>query len=642
MGGQLAQYAFSGFVVGCIYAIASSGLVLTYTTTGVFNFAHGAVGGFSAFCYWWLTVQHGVWPPIGLVVVIGILAPAIGILLESVVFRRFRAAPIETTLVVSIALTLFVLGLTNQLFDIETGRRLPALTGNGSFSVGSVVITTDQVAFLIIAIGCAVGLRFLLFHTRLGATMRAVVDSPELVGLAGGESTTAARASWMLGCSLASVCGILIATGRPLQSVVLTFLVVNAYSAAVVGRLKNLPATFLGAIALGMIVDLTNVEHLWGTGELWNRLRNAIPALFLFAAMLALPMARLRVGPMLAGRRPRVPSARAALTLAIAGVGALAVASPFLSHDLAVEATRALVLATVMLSVVVVTGYAGQINLATYAFMAIGATVMGSAFANAGTNPWGLIAAPIVAAPLGALVALPTIRLQGLYVALASFAFALAAKELIVGDPRVLGLRPRTIARPQLGPIDLHSDGAFLIFVAASFALVALVVLGIRRGRFGRKLAALRDSPAACATIGIDVRRPKLVVFTVSAAIAGFGGALFGGFSLVVTDIQFDPIQNLVLFLYVVVGGVTTVSGALIGGGLYALLTYVQAEYGSGLGGLVFAGVGTAAIALGRNPDGLAGVLARRWRNRPAGSRSQAAAPVRHSVIRLEASEEPA
>lgn len=619
---QLLQYGFSGFVVGCIYAIAASGLVLTYTTAGIFNFAHGAVGGLCAFVYWWLTVEHGLWPPFGLVLVVALFAPAIGFALEAGVFRRFRTAPIETTLVISIALTLFMLGLTNQLFDVQVDRRLPALTGNGSFEVVGVVVTHDQVAFLVIAVGCAVGLRSLLFHTRLGATMRAVVDSPDLVGLTGARASTASRASWMLGCSLASICGILIATGRPLQSIVLTFLVVNAYAAAVVGRLKNLPATFAGAIALGMVVDLTNVEHLWGTGDLWNRLRNAVPAFFLFAAMLVLPVARLRAGAAISRSRPPVPSLRASLLRAAIGVGAVAALSSSLPDDLVTEGARAAVIGIVMLSLVLVTGYAGQINLATYAFMAVGATIMGSSLADGGTSPTGLLLAPLIAAPLGLVVALPTIRVQGLYVALASFAFALAAKEVIVADRRVLGLNPRSVARPVLGPFDTASDRTFLVFVVAAFAVVGVAVLAIRRGRFGRKLAALRDSEAACATLGMDVRWPKVAVFSISAAIAGFGGALFGSLSVVVTDIQFDPIQNLVLFLYVVVGGITTVTGALIGGGLFALLAYVQAEHGTGLSGLVFAGIGVAAIALGKQPDGIAGLV--RARLRPVRQQSTA------------------
>jgi hypothetical protein len=157
---------------------------------------------------------------------------------------------------------------------------------------------------------------------------------------------------------------------------------------------------------------------------------------------------------------------------------------------------------------------------------------------------------------------------------------------------------------------------------------VAVVVLAIRRGPFGRRLAALRDSQAACATLGLDVRRTKLAVFCTSAFIAGLAGSLFGGLQVSVADIPFEPINNIVLLLFAVVGGITTVSGALLGGLLFALLPYVQSEEPA-LAGLVFAGVAVVAIGLGRQPDGLAGILLS-W-IRPVRSRPTAPArlPVR-------------
>jgi branched-chain amino acid transport system permease protein len=133
-------------------------------------------------------------------------------------------------------------------------------------------------------------------------------------------------------------------------------------------------------------------------------------------------------------------------------------------------------------------------------------------------------------------------------------------------------------------------------------------VLWLKRGPFGRRLAAMRDSQAACATLGLDVRRTKLFVFATSAFVAGLAGALFGGLNSTAGSIQFDPINNIVLFLFAVVGGITTVTGALIGGALFALLPVVQSKQPD-LAGLVFAGVAVGAISLGRQPNGLAGML---------------------------------
>ena len=153
---------------------------------------------------------------------------------------------------------------------------------------------------------------------------------------------------------------------------------------------------------------------------------------------------------------------------------------------------------------------------------------------------------------------------------------------------------------------------------ALVFALVAIGVLALRRGPFGRRLAAMRDSQAACATLGLDVRRTKLTVFAISSAIAGLAGALYGGLGFTAGQLDFEPLYNVLLFLFAFVGGITTVTGALLGGTLFALLPLVQSEKPE-LAGLVFALIAVVAVALGKQPNGMAGMLFG-WRSRPAQS----------------------
>jgi branched-chain amino acid transport system permease protein len=615
---ELLQFAISGIVLGAIYAIAASGLVVTYTTTGVFNFGHGAVGGLAAFGFWWLTVEHSM-PLIPAAVLVVLASALIGVVLERGVFRRFRHATIESTLVVTIALTLFLIGVTNQLFDPTSPRRLGPLLGDRHIVIADVTITGDSLLILGVAVVVAVGLRVLLFGTRLGVAMRAVVDNPELAGYAGVRARRVAQASWAIGFGIAGLSGVLFAAGRPIQIIVLAFLVLNAYAAAIVGRLRSLPLTFAGAIGLGVLQELTNVSYLWPAGETWSRARLAVPGLFLLAAVFFVPAARLRVGRVVGRDDPRPPGPKGIALRSILGVGLVAIVAQLLPADDVPTLSRGLMFAVVLLSLVVLTGYGGQITLATYLFMAIGCWTAGSLVE--GGNVLSLVLAAVIAAPLGALVALPSLRLRGLYLALTTFAVALAGQYLIVGDSHLFGSGSLTIGRPQIGRWAADSDAAFAVAVAIVFAVVATIVLLARRSRFGRLLAAVRDSEAASATLGLDVRLPKLATFAASASIASVGGALFGAQSLIVGDVNFEPINNLVIFMIAVVGGVTTVTGALLGGFLYAIVIDVQVDQPD-FAGLTFALIGVAAVALGRQPNGLAGMLLARRRRRSSAEES--------------------
>jgi branched-chain amino acid transport system permease protein len=162
------------------------------------------------------------------------------------------------------------------------------------------------------------------------------------------------------------------------------------------------------------------------------------------------------------------------------------------------------------------------------------------------------------------------------------------------------------------------------VWCAIVFAVLAVVVGAVRRSWFGRQLLAIRDSELAAATLGLKVRRTKVVAFALSGFIAGCAGALYGGFAGAVQGSQFDPVESLVILLFAFVGGITTVLGAGLAGGLYALLSYAQGTFAE-LGGIVFMAVGAAAVLLGRQPNGIAGMVVDALRRRPAGG--TAAAP---------------
>src|SRR4029453_451170 len=221
--------------------------VLTYTTTGIFNFAHGALGMMGAFTYWQLRVDWG-WPaPVALVGVLGILAPAVGALIELVIMRGLTDAPETVRVVVSISLLVALLGLGQWLWSPQEAHPVTRFWGQSRLDVLGVTVNYHDLAAFGLAVELAIGLRVLLYRSRPGAAMGAAVDDRPLSALNGARPDRSAMLAWGIGCACAALAGILIAPITTLNHINLTLLIVNAYAAAMIGRLRNLPMTFLGA-----------------------------------------------------------------------------------------------------------------------------------------------------------------------------------------------------------------------------------------------------------------------------------------------------------------------------------------------------------------------------------------------------------
>ena len=622
---ELLQFTLFGLMLGCIYAIAAMGLVLTYTVTGVFNFAHGAVGMLAAFAYYQLRVKEHVPTALAVAIVVFVFAPLAGLLVERIL-RRFRGADYATSLVVTIALTVGLLGLATRAFDPRVGRFVPYLFGNHRIVVASVPITYDHIAQVVIAVGVAFGLRFLLFRTPLGARLRAVVDDRDLAGLDGVRPVAVARVSWAIGFCLAALGGVLFAGGQNLDAIVLILLVLNAYGAAMIGRLTSLPMTVVGALLLGLCEQLTNVSWLWPSGDMFLRVRLAIPGLFLIVAVLLVPSARLSVGRLIGRDQPAVPTVRRSLVAGLVLIGLVAILVNAGPASLQVHVVRAVVMATIALSLVAVTGLSGQVSLAQYLMLGVGAFVAGKTFG--GASVLGMLLGGLVAAVVAAIVALPAVRLRGLHLALSTFGIALAGREVLLNDPRVFGLIGKKVGRPHVLGLSTNSDAAFAVWCVVVFVALSIAVVAVRRSWFGRQLTALRDSEVAAATLGMRVRQTKLIVFAFSGFIVGCAGALFGGLNGIVGGTQFEPVNGLVIVLFAFVGGITTVTGAALAGTLFALLVYAQTSFAD-LSGIVFMAISAAAVALATQPNGMAGFI---LGLRPLQLRHPRAAAVRQPV----------
>jgi branched-chain amino acid transport system permease protein len=295
--------------------------------------------------------------------------------------------------------------------------------------------------------------------------------------------------------------------------------------------------------------------------------------------------------------------------------------------------------AMVMLSLVLLTGYGGHVSLAQFTFAGVGAL----AYAKLDSpNLLGLAVAALVAAVVGALVALPVLRLTGLYLALSTLAFGQLMDKLVFQSSLAFGFNGTLKAsRMSLLGVQIGDTGSYVVLMSVFFVLMGIGLLLLRRGRLGRILIAMRDSPAACGTLGLNMRWFRVGLFALSAGMAGLAGALFAGLreTFGATDFQF--FNSLTLLLVAVVWGVTSVTGAAIGGVFLMMLPVLQSDYPA-LAGLAFVVVGVGAVALGRDPNGLANrlfalgrrieallvpVLADRWSRRPGHHRIEPEEP---------------
>jgi branched-chain amino acid transport system permease protein len=596
---EFISFVVAGIVTGSVYAVTASGLVVTYNATGIFNFAHGAVGMFLAYLYWQLWQGWGWNPVLSLAIVLLVLAPIFALVVERLLMRPLYGSSLNTMIVVSLGLFLVLYGVTSTLWNQITTRNLPQWFSGDTVAVGGVNLTYEDV----ITIGCAVvvaGALWALFkRTRLGVSMRAVVDDPSLASLTGARTNRIAGAAWIIGFMLAGLAGILQAPGSGMSIQILSELVIFGYAAAIVGRLTSLPLTFLGAMILGVGESLA-VGYV--PANLLNDVTNAMPMGLLIVVLLLLPQGKLATARVMRIRPPKVASRNLSL---IGGAFVVAVAvllSSVTTGNNLFTVGQALVIGLGALSLVLLSGYGGQVWLCQFTFIGLGSWAMSKV--DGGSSILGVLAAIGLCAAAGGILALPALRLRGLYMALATLAFAALMDELFFTNPSIIPNGSMSVGRPDIFGMRFTTDRAFVVLIAIVFAMCLIGVGALRRGRFGRRLVALSDSPAACATVGMSLTRTKLTVFIMAGGMAGLAGALYGGMSRTVSFSQFSFVQSLLIFVAVALAGITILSGAVQAGIGLSLLPIIATHIPS-IAGFTDILIGAGIFAVGRNPYGL-------------------------------------
>ncbi|MCL4422378.1 MAG: ABC transporter permease [Actinobacteria bacterium] len=617
----MSTYIVAGIVLGGIYAIAAVGLTMTYVASRVFNFAHGAEAFALAFFFYDLHTLHG-WPvwSAGLVT-LALAAPLLGLVLWALVFRRLTSAPTVVQLVATIGLFVALPALALVVFGNHEPLQAPGFFSQpaGTYSVAGIIVNTNQVAVAVAAVVVATALSLLFQRTQIGLKLRGVVDDPALASVIGINPSVLVALSWVLGTVLAGLAGVLLLPIFGLDEGSFTLLIVAAFAAVVIARLRSLLWTFLGALGLGLLQELL-LEAVPKGGTLAQGVQSSTP----FAVMIAFVLAytvidrhRMRRASGLAGEEDRpltVALVRSTQItwqrIALPGVlVAAVVVLPFLlsSFWLGIVGSGIL-LAISLVSYNVVTGEGGMISLCQISLSGISAC---TAAQLATTYHWPVILAilcgALVSVPVGMIIAAISCRLNTLYFGLVTLSFGLLADNLIFTINQFAqngsGVALGTIS---LAGFSFSTQWRQYYLGIVIFLIVALIVINLRHSIGGMALGATRTSEQAAKTIGLNTGWAKIWTFGFAAAIAGLGGALAASVTGFAVPSSFSSSIGLVWLAVIVTFGARSLGGALMAGIAFTLVpalfnAFLPASWGN-VPAVLF---GMGAIAVASNPGGI-------------------------------------
>ena len=639
-----------GLLVGGLSALVALGMALTYLSNRILNFAHADLGFVPVVLMAMLTTVWG-WPW-AVAAVVGLLAAlALGAVVELAVIRRFARAPRLLLMVATIGLSqlLAALGiLLPRLFGRETIDDVSVPPPfEVRWSIGSFVFGTEALLACIAIPVCGIALAIFMRWSSVGLAIRAAADSMARAVSLGVPVKRLQTVVWAVAALLSFVAIYLRAGMLPgTAGTALTFgVLLRSLAALLIGRLTNLLTIASTAVALGVL------EIGVGQNAESPDVIDPVLAVVIVAALLlgrkSTSTTRVDITEASSWQsaedvRP-IPKAIARLPrVRLARWGGLALITAFvlvlpqvLSVDRVFKATSLMAFAVLGISVVVLTGWSGQVSLGQMGFFAIGVTLGAKA-----TTDWGLdlTLALVLTGLVGAVVAvgvgLPALRLRGIYLAVTTLAFSLAVTSYVL-NPRFdiaawvpQGRVPRP---PLLGRIDVDSEASFYYVVLVVLVLLLLGLRGVRHSRTGRALIAMRDNEAGAQAYSLHATRIRLTAFAMSGAIAAVAGCLTVHISRGLGDQLFNPYANLGVFSAAVVGGIASPFGAVLGA------LYIQgARWFLPLQWQLLASGGGILLVLLIAPGGLGGICLRlrdRWLHGAAGKAGIDAAGI--SVTRL-------
>jgi ABC-type branched-subunit amino acid transport system ATPase component/ABC-type branched-subunit amino acid transport system permease subunit len=570
------QFVLLGLGAGAAYALLAQGVVLIYRGSGLVNFAHGALAMLAAYITFVSLKMNEGWSTLPAAIVGIAVASLVAVAFQLLVLRRLRHA----TAIVRLIATLGLLAIVQAAVQLKWGAstfNIPQFLPHDVYHWGNIVVQEEQLVILAVAVVLTVGLWAFSRYTRVGLAISASAQNERAVATLGWSPERLSMVTWAAGGALAGLAGILVAPLTGLTPVSFTLVVtVAGLAAALVGGFESFPLTLAGGILIGVgesLVNLyqPNIASFFGQQTLTG-LTTAVP----FVVILVILVIRGRGLPLrshVADRLPRLGTGR------VSWQGIVAVAAVVAFLDVAVfnsqwSATLSVSLAAAVMvaSIVVLTGFAGQLSLGQWAIAGIGALIAGRLIQAAGWPPELAIAAGIILTiPAGLIFALPALRTRGVNLAVVTLGLGFTVSEVVFANPNWIG-RPldggTVIGRTRLFGIAVDSvrypDRWALVCLIAA-VLVGLVVANLRRSRTGRRLLAVRTNERAAASLGISVFSVKLYAFGVASAIAAVAGILVAFQQTTITYGNFDVFSSINSIGNAVVGGIGYVLGMAFG-----------------------------------------------------------------------------
>ncbi|WP_033279833.1 branched-chain amino acid ABC transporter permease/ATP-binding protein [Streptomyces sp. NRRL F-525] len=629
---QYVVFLLLGLGSGAVFGALALALVLTFRSSGIVNFATGAVALYSAYTYAFLRQGEllvplpgvdkkiGLGGPLGLfpaVVISLVLAALLGVALYGLVFRPLRTAPPVAKAVASIGVMLVIQAVLAA--SVGTGAvSVRAILPNDPVSWGGSLIPGDRLWFAAVIVVLTVVLALVFRLTRFGLTARAAAESEKGALVSGLSPERIAVANWALSSAVAGLSGILIAPIVPLVPVSYTLFIVPALAAALVGNFTAL----IPAVGAGLVIGMLQSELQFLQGK-WSWLPQAgLAQLVPLAVILAYLVVRGRPlptrGSLIQQALGRAPRPDRVLIPAVVSTALGVIVLFATTGSIRAAVITSLTLAVISLSLVVVTGFAGQISLAQLTLAGVGAFSLSRLSVEWGVPfPFAPLLAALAATVIGVVIGLPALRIRGLPAAVVTVALAVALEAFWFRNTQFNGgLGGSKVPSPRLFGIDL-GIGSGDDYPRIPFALLCLVVLlvvglgvaRLRRSRLGAAMLAVRANERSAAAAGIDVARTKIVAFAIGAFVAGLGGALLGYQQTVADAEMFTAIGGLGLFATAYLAGITSLSGGLVAGvmgagGLLPVLLDRALSIGEWYD--VIMGVGLVLTVI-TNPEGVVG-----------------------------------